>query len=93
MADGSTTAINSELIDRLFSEELDAIKEELGSDAYIAGRFPEAAKVFEKASTSLNLTAATLMVFRAVLILMMLRRLNCKTHIPRTSKLRATWQH
>ncbi len=55
MEDGSTAIINSDLIDRLFREELDAIKEEMGSEAYIAGRFPEAAKVFEKASTAVDL--------------------------------------
>ncbi len=55
MADGSTATVNSELIDRLFREELDALKDEMGADAYIAGRFPEAAKVFEKASTAVDL--------------------------------------
>ncbi len=55
MADGSQATVNSELIDRLFREELDALKDEMGADAYIAGRFPEAAKVFEKASTAVDL--------------------------------------
>ena len=55
MADGSTATVNSELIDRLFREELDSLKDEMGADAYIAGRFPEAAKVFEKASTAVDL--------------------------------------
>ena len=55
MADGSQATVNSDLIDGLFKEELDALKEEMGADAYIAGRFPEAAKVFEKASTAVDL--------------------------------------
>ena len=55
MADGSNVVVNSDLIDRLFREEMDAIKNDLGADAYIAGRFPEAAKVFEKASTAVDL--------------------------------------
>ena len=55
MADGSTATVNSALIDRLFKEELGSLKAEMGSDAYIAGRVPEAAKVFEKASTAVDL--------------------------------------
>jgi len=46
---------NSGLIDRLFKEELASLKEEMGSEAYIAGRVPEAAKIFEKASTAVDL--------------------------------------
>ncbi len=55
MADGSSAKVNSDLIDRLFKEELASLKEEMGSEAYIAGRVPEAAKIFEKASTAVDL--------------------------------------
>ena len=55
MDDGSHEKMNSDLIDRLFTEELDKIKEEIGRDAYLQGRFPEAAKIFEKSSTAIDL--------------------------------------
>ena len=55
MDDGSHEKMNADLIDRLFTEELDKIKEEIGRDAYLEGRFPEAAKIFEKSSTAVDL--------------------------------------
>lgn len=55
MADGSSETMSSKLYDRLFDEECDQLKAELGSDAYIAGRFPEAAKLFTRTATSADL--------------------------------------
>ena len=55
LEDGNATTMNSALFDRLFAEELGKIKEALGSEAYIAGRYPDAAKVFEKSATSVDL--------------------------------------
>ncbi len=55
MEDGSTATMNSTLFETLFRQELDAIKESIGKDAYISGRFPEGAKIFEKSATSVDL--------------------------------------
>ncbi len=55
MEDGSTSIMSADLFDRLNSEELDKIKNALGREAFIAGRFPEAAKLFEKTATSIDL--------------------------------------
>ncbi len=55
MAEGSDGVMTTELFSKMFDEELDAMKEEMGRDAYIAGRFPEAARVFEKSATSVDL--------------------------------------
>ena len=55
MADGASETMSSALYRRLHDEELDALKDGLGSDAFIAGRFPEAAKIFTEAATSADL--------------------------------------
>ncbi len=55
MSDGTTVKMTSALFDRLKEEELDALKKEMGKDAYKSGRVPEAAKVFAKAATSVDL--------------------------------------
>ncbi len=55
MADGSLQAMKSELFERLLAEELDAIKASIGREAYIEGRVPEAARIFDKSATSVDL--------------------------------------
>ena len=55
MADGSKEAMSSALYRRLHDEELEAMKDGLGTDAFVTGRFPEAAKVFTEAATSADL--------------------------------------
>ncbi|MBC6402635.1 MAG: malate synthase A [Hyphomonadaceae bacterium] len=52
LADGTTTAMTASLFERFLSEELDALKKKMGRDAYMDGRFPEAAEIFEKTATS-----------------------------------------
>ncbi|MGB0906991.1 MAG: malate synthase A [Maricaulaceae bacterium] len=55
MSGGGTETMTSALYTRLFDEEFDALKAELGSENFIAGRFPEAAKLFTKTATSVDL--------------------------------------
>ncbi len=55
MEDGSIATMNSTLFESLFRQELDAIKDAIGKDAYVSGRFPDAAKIFEKSATSVDL--------------------------------------
>lgn len=55
MEDGSTQTMSSALFERLYEEEVEAIKTEIGRDAFIEGRVPEAAKLFAKTSTSVDL--------------------------------------
>ncbi len=55
MADGATETMTSALYRRVFDEEVASLKEQLGSEAFISGRFPEAAKVFTEAATSADL--------------------------------------
>lgn len=57
MSDGKNENMTSALYRRIFEEELDALKAQLGTDAFISGRFPEAAKVFTEAATSADLPA------------------------------------
>jgi malate synthase len=44
--DGRTVTL--ELYQQMFEEEMDAIREEVGNDAFSNGRFPEAAKLFDE---------------------------------------------
>ena len=55
MANGSKETMSSALYRRIFDEEVEALKEEFGSNSYVAGRYPEAAKVFTEAATSADL--------------------------------------
>ena len=55
MSDGSTQTVTSALYRKIFDEEVEALKSELGSNAYVAGRFPEAAKLFTETATSADL--------------------------------------
>ena len=55
MADGSKETMSSALYRRIFDEEVEALKEEFGSNSFVAGRYPEAAKVFTEAATSADL--------------------------------------
>jgi len=55
MTDGSTETVTSALYRRIADEEVAALKEELGADAFVAGRFPEAAKLFTETATSADL--------------------------------------
>ncbi len=55
MADGSQETVTSALYRRLFDEEIEALKSELGANAFVAGRFPEAAKLFTETAISADL--------------------------------------
>ena len=55
MADGSEVTVTSALYRDIFDQELVAIKAELGGDAFITGRFPEAAQLFTETATSADL--------------------------------------
>jgi len=55
MADGSTETMTSTLYRRLLDEEIAALKNQLGDNAYVAGRFPEAVKLFTETATSADL--------------------------------------
>ena len=54
MTEGGAEKMTSDLFERLLEEETDAVKERLGSKDYIAGRFPDAVKVFTKTATSVD---------------------------------------
>ena len=55
LADGSKVKVTSGLYRQLFDEEVEKLKAELGSNAYISGRYPEAAKLFTETATSADL--------------------------------------
>ena len=55
MQDSANEMMSTALYTRLFDEEFDALKNELGSEAFIKGRFPEAAKLFTRTATSVDL--------------------------------------
>lgn len=46
LEDGRTVTV--ELYQQMFEEEMDAIREEVGKEAFTTGRFPEAAKLFDE---------------------------------------------
>jgi len=50
MEDGSSEVMTPELYQRIFSEEVSALREELGSD-FATGRFEEAAKIFTETAS------------------------------------------
>ena len=54
LEDGSSERMNSKLYGRVFDEVFDALKAELG-DAFVSGRFPEAARLFTETATSVDL--------------------------------------
>lgn len=55
MADGKTERMSSTLYQRIFDAVFDALQAELGRDAFITGRFPEAARLFTQTATSADL--------------------------------------
>jgi len=54
MTEGGAEKMTSDMFERLLDEETSAIKERLGSEDYIAGRFPDAVKVFTKTAMSVD---------------------------------------
>jgi len=50
MKDGSSEVMTPELYQRIFNEEVSALREELGSD-FATGRFEEAAKIFTETAS------------------------------------------
>lgn len=55
MSDDSTMRMTSTLYQRIFDDVFDALQAELGREAFIAGRFPEAARLFTQTATSADL--------------------------------------
>lgn len=55
MADGTTETMSSALYREIFDEEIEALKDQFGRDAFVSDRFPEAAKVFTESATSTDL--------------------------------------
>jgi len=55
MADGTEQTVTSSLYRELFDSEVETLKTDLGSNAFVAGRFPEAAKIFTETATSADL--------------------------------------
>lgn len=53
--DGTAERMSSALYARIFDEVFSALQTELGREAFIAGRFPEAARLFTKTATSADL--------------------------------------
>lgn len=52
---GATERMSSQLYQRIYDEVFEALQSELGRDAFIAGRFPEAARLFTQTATSTDL--------------------------------------
>jgi malate synthase len=50
-----TSRMTSTLYTRIFDDVFDALQAELGRDAFIKGRFPEAARLFTQTATSADL--------------------------------------
>lgn len=55
LADDSTERMSSTLYNRIYDEVFGALQTELGREAFIAGRFPEAARLFTQTATSADL--------------------------------------
>jgi malate synthase len=55
LADGSSERMSSTLYGRIYDEVFEALQTELGRDTFIAGRFPEAARLFTQTATSADL--------------------------------------
>ena len=55
MIDGTAVPMSSELYRTIFDEEVGALKTALGSEAYVAGRYPEAAQLFTETATRADL--------------------------------------
>lgn len=55
MEDGSVERMSSSLYRKLFDEEMDKLKAEIGSETFIAQRFPEAGRLFTETATSADL--------------------------------------
>lgn len=55
LEDGSIARMSQGLYDRVFDHVFASLQDEFGRDAFIAGRFPEAAKLFTRTATSADL--------------------------------------
>jgi malate synthase len=55
MANGATETMTSALYRKTADEEIAALKESFGAEAFVSGRFPEAAKLFTETATSADL--------------------------------------
>ena len=55
MIDGTAVPMSSALYRTIFDEEVGALKTALGSEAYVAGRYPEAAQLFTETATRADL--------------------------------------
>jgi len=55
MDDGTQTTMSSTLYTKIYDEVFAQLTSELGSDAFISGRYPEAAKLFTRTATSADL--------------------------------------
>lgn len=55
MANGTTETMTSALYRKTADEEIAALKESFGGEAFVSGRFPEAAKLFTETATSADL--------------------------------------
>ena len=55
MDNGVQKPMSSALYNKIYDEIFEALKLEFGSEAFITGRFPEAAKLFTRTATSADL--------------------------------------
>lgn len=55
LVDGSAERMNSTLYNRIYDDVFEALQTELGREAFIAGRYPEAARLFTQTATSADL--------------------------------------
>lgn len=55
MANGTSESMTSALYRKIADEEIAALKDTYGSEAFVSGRFPEAAKLFTETATSADL--------------------------------------
>ncbi|MGJ8560084.1 MAG: malate synthase A [Litorimonas sp.] len=55
LSDGATERMSSTLYNRIYDEVFGALQAELGREAFIEGRFPEAARLFTQTATSADL--------------------------------------
>ena len=55
MANGASETMTSALYRKTADEEITALKESIGTEAFVSGRFPEATKLFTETATSADL--------------------------------------
>ncbi len=55
MQDGTTQTITSSLVRKIFDEEVTSLINHMGTDAFLAGRYPEASNLFIQTATSADL--------------------------------------